>query len=582
MVKLYKNLWWFFKKEWKQFLLIALMYITISLLSVIPTRVIGEVVDLITTKRLTLEELWQYGFLLVIVPLIIYFLHYFHHYLVNREKHLLGYELRSRYINKLFDLDHSIYEEYSKGELFSRVTEDLESITVAATHLLESFFSSIVFLFVTVLAMVFTIHGLLTLVSLALLPFAFIFFFTAIIRMHRQYRRLRERYARMANKLLESIEGVKVVRAYNGEQKEIEALDRTIDAHESTWQTIVKFEANFHTMFDFVYLFCFCIAFIYGSHLVLNYALTVGKLISFVLYLGNLRNPLLKFGGIFSDGLNAIVSNERLEAILNKESTVDSVETTCNLVSFESLVFDRVYFKYPFDQDYTLKDINLTIHRGETIGVVGPTSSGKSTLIRQVLRQFKLTEGNIFINGEPIQNYPIEQIRHLIGYVPQSKYLFGTSFNESLLIDEEELATEYGWERLERTLNLVGLKHEFSRYREGHKYRINELGSSLSGGEKQRLAIARAMLRDPEILILDESFGALDAKAEKALIENIRRERKDKTNIIVTKQLAAVKDAHKIVVMDEGSIVAIGNHEELMATNAWYRHQFELQSGVEE
>lgn len=582
MINVYKNLMWFFRKEWKQYVLLAVMYIIISVLVLIPTRVIGEVIDLIETGELVLTDLFQYVFLLVIVAVVLYFLHYFYHYLLNREKKLLGYELRERYINKLFDLDHSIYDEFSKGELYSRVTEDLEAITVAATNLLESFFSSIALFIVTVLAMVFTIHLSLTIFSLAILPFAFILFFRAIVRMHREFRSLRERYATMANRMLETIEGVKVIRAYNGELKQIEALDEDIDVHETTWQKIVRFEVNFQSTFDFVYVICFLIAFIYGSYLVLNYSISVGKLVSFVIYLGTLRGPLLKFGPILSDGLNAIVSNERLEAILNKGSFLLEPGATCQLNTFESLTFDGVYFKYPFDKDYTLRNINLTIQKGETIGIVGPMGSGKSTLIRQVFRQFNLTDGTIYINGEPIENYPIEQIRYLIGYVPQAKYLFGTSFNESLLIDESEFNTEFDYQRLEQALTSAGLKHEYQRFRDGHSHRINELGSSLSGGEKQRLAIARALLRDPEILILDDSLGSLDVKAEKEVIENIRRERKNKTNIIVTKQLAAVKDAHKIIVLDEGEIVAMGTHDELMETNEWYRHQYELQTGVEE
>lgn len=580
MFNVYKDLKWFFKQEWKQYFIMALMHIAISFLVIIPTRIIGDVIDLISDQKMTMSDLFSYIAILVIIPVIIYFLHYYYHYLINREKQLLAYELRSKYIHQLFDLDQSIYEEYSKGELYSRVTQDLEAITIAATTLLESFFSSLSLLAFTILAMVFTINWSLTLATLFILPFAFIFFFRAIFRMHREYKTLREQYAKLANKMLQTIEGVKVVRAYTGEQAEVNRLDELIESHEKSLLNIVKFEANFHTTFDFVYVFCFCIAFIYGSHLVINHTITVGRLVSFALYLGNLRSPLLNFGHILKDGLNAVVSNERLGAILNKQSLLVRPGATCNLVEFESLTFKNVSFKYPFDNDYTLEDINLTIRKGETIGIVGPMGSGKSTLIRQVFRQFNLTEGEIYINGEPIEDYPIEQIRHLIGYVPQSKYLFGTSFNESLLIDE--LETEYDYERLERAMTFAGLKHEYIRFRQGHVHRINELGSSLSGGEKQRLAIARAMLRDPEILILDDSLASLDANAEKELLQNIHHERKNRTNIIVTKQFAAVKDAHKIIVLIDGRIVASGTHDELMATNEWYRHQYHIQMGIEE
>lgn len=580
MFKVYKNLSWFFKQEWKQYILIAIMLVLISFLAVIPTRIIGEVIDKIHTNTLDTTKLTQSIVLLVLVPLIMYFLHYFFHYLIHREKQLLAYEVRKRYLNKLFDLDASIYEAYSKGELYTRITNDLEAIAVSATTMLEEILSHGSLLLFTLLSMILTINLKLTIASLLLLPFAFIFFFRAVYRVHHLYKEQREVYATMADKMLESIDGVKVVRAYTEERSEVEKLHETIESNERAWQRIVKFESYFKTAFNLVYAICFGIAFIYGTYLVVNLQMSVGQLVSFTIYLGTLKNPLLSINTIFSEGLNAIISDERLTDILKKESEVSRVDDgdCCELVNFESLQFDHVYFKYPFDEHYALEDINLTINKGETIGIVGPTGAGKSTLIRQLFRQFNLTKGKILLNGLPIENYRNEQVRQLVGYVPQSKYLFGDSFDESILIGNPDAKEE----QIHYALDFAGLQDEYDRLQSGLHHKINHKGSSLSGGEKQRLAIARAMVRRPKILILDDSLSSLDADSEKKLVDNIREKRKGKTNIIVTKQFGAVKDAHRIIVLDKGKIVAQGTHEELYEQNKWYRHHYNIQIGKEE
>ena len=217
-----------------------------------------------------------------------------------------------------------------------------------------------------------------------------------------------------------------------------------------------------------------------------------------------------------------------------------------------------------------LKNINLTINSGETIGIVGPTGSGKSTLIRQLLREFNTTGGEVLIDGVNINHYKIEDVRSLVGYVPQNNILFRRSIDDNILIGNPLASSA----ELNAALYVSDFKKDLQMLPEGEHTQVSELGGSLSGGQRQRLSIARALVKNPEILILDDSLSAVDALTEANIIEKLRETRKDKTNIIVAHRFSAIAKADKIVVMENGSISCIGTHKELINYDNWYKNQY--------
>ena len=230
-------------------------------------------------------------------------------------------------------------------------------------------------------------------------------------------------------------------------------------------------------------------------------------------------------------------------------------------------------FKYPFDDFNVLNKINFTINSGETIGIVGPTGSGKSTLIRQLLREFNVTDGEILIDNESIEKYSIDDIRKLVGYVPQEHILFRRSVDDNILIGNPQATHE----QIDSAMVVADFKKDLKELSQGEHTLVSELGGSLSGGQRQRLSIARALVKDPEILILDDSLSAVDALTETNIIKQLKETRTDKTNIIVAHCFSSIALADKIIVLQEGRITDIGTHKELLKYDNWYKMQYLIQ-----
>jgi len=217
-----------------------------------------------------------------------------------------------------------------------------------------------------------------------------------------------------------------------------------------------------------------------------------------------------------------------------------------------------------------IKNIDFTIRNGQTIGICGPTGAGKSTLIRQLLREFKVTEGQIFIDGVPIEKYKIEDVRGLVGYVPQEHILFKKAVDQNILIGNPHA----GSRELDKAVKIADFEKDISYLTDGLHTMVGEAGATLSGGQKQRLSIARALIKDPQILILDDSLSSVDAKTEETIIARLKEFRQGKTNIIIAHRFSAIRDADQILVLEGGKITQRGTHDELLKTDGWYKHQY--------
>ena len=577
MFQVYKDLGWFFKQEWKKYLIMLFLLLTVSFIAVIPASLIGYTIDAIKQRSITRDELLMLVGFLFSIGVLRYIIDWFYHYLINYEGQKLSYQLRQRYLEKLFVMDSTIFEEYTKGEILSRVTNDLQSITVAATQLLQEIVYNGSLLIFTMVAMTTTISLKLTIASVTIMPIAVLILMRIINHMRRYYSKHRIIYANMTEQVLESIEGVKVVRANVQEEKDYERLHHAISEDINSWRHIVKFESLFGPAFDFIYSLCYFIAFAYGSYLVIHQEISVGNLVSFSTYLAMLYGPIINLSNIFHQVNNAIISSERFKAILDQTPKVYNLPNAKPLSHFDSIVYDNVTFTYPNDSHATIENISFTLKNGETIGIVGPTGSGKSTLIRQLLRQFPLEEGQILIDGIPIEEYRIEDIRNIIGLVPQSHILFRDSVKANIQLGNPEASDEL----LKQSIVFADFMKDLAYLSDGLETLVGELGTTLSGGQKQRLSIARAVVREPEILILDDSLSALDAKTEETIIRNIKEQRKGKTNIIVAHRFSAIKEADQIIVLVDGKIQDIGTHDELMARGGWYREQYIKQTTME-
>jgi ATP-binding cassette subfamily B protein len=263
-------------------------------------------------------------------------------------------------------------------------------------------------------------------------------------------------------------------------------------------------------------------------------------------------------------------SLDRVNETLSFQETVENPTQPIKVENPERIDFEKVTFRYPSSKEDNLTNISVQLQKGQTLGIVGKTGSGKTTFIKQLLRQYPLGTGELSISGVPLKEQTLYQVRKWIGYVPQDHVLFSKSVKENILFGNSQ-ATE---EELEKAIDLSALRKDLEMLPEGLETLVGEKGVALSGGQKQRISIARALIRNPEILILDDSLSAVDAKTEKKIIENIREIRKDKTTIITTHRMSAVQHADQILVLDDGKIIEEGTHEQLLSTDGWYKEQY--------
>lgn len=568
----FKHIGWFFKEQWKKYVICAILLLVVSILPVFPARILGTAIDEIANGTINSTKLTYYVGLLFLIPLFTYIFNIFYHYIMNYLGHTLSYKLREKYIDHLFDLDVKAYEGYTKGDLIARATNDLNSLTMLATTFLQQLIYFVA-LIISALVMMISISPLLTVASVLFMPIAIFFLNKKRIEKRKYYRTHHEIYSAMTENVLESIEGVKTVRAYCQEEQDYKKTKTAIDNDVNSWWVILDFEALFQPLFEIIYAVAYTIAISLGCYLVIKNEISPGDLVSFLIYVGMLYSPLVGLSNILNIVNNITISDTRVSEIMKLAPQVYDNEESKEIHKFEKIEFKNVSFKYEEYEFDVIKNITFEINRGETIGIVGPTGSGKSTLIRQLLREFNVTSGNIYIDGEDIKNYIISDVRDLVGYVPQNHILFRRTVEDNIIIGNPNADKK----QIQIAINAADFQKDIDNLPFGEQTMVSELGGSLSGGQQQRLSIARALVKDPEILILDDSLSAVDAITEENIINNLKEIRQGKTNIIISHRFASISKADKIYVICDGVISEEGNHEKLMSYDNWYSEQYQKQ-----
>ena len=389
-------------------------------------------------------------------------------------------------------------------------------------------------------------------------------------KVQKNWKIVREKSSEMGNVVLESITNVRTIRAYSKEEdnykKNLEYSQIVYEVERSNLKINVVFQPLFQFIVGISTLLCLSFG-AYFYHI--GRIVEVSLLVSFSMYLGLFQAPLSRMGAMINNFYQSLISAERLNEVYNSKSGV-IVTNNLKCSEIDEIEFRNFYFNYPNEEEDVLKGINLTIRKGQTLGVVGKTGSGKSTLIRQLERQYPINMDSLYINGIEVAEYNKESVREKISYVPQEHVLFSRSVYDNVKLGKKNAKKD----EIDLAIKLADFEKDVENLVNGLNTVVGEYGVTLSGGQKQRLGIARALLKNQDVLILDDSLSAVDGKTEANIIKNLKEYRSEKTNIIVCHRLTAVMHADLIIVMDDGKIVERGNHSELMALKGWYYEQF--------
>ena len=571
MIAFIKSMLWFVKKNWYFYALIAIVGILVSLVNLLPARIISALTAGIDNDTLTKDFLIKNILLsYVFIMLLIYAVSTTKRVLQNRLKVRLFYALQVRYMENILVQDATFFERFQSGDLLTRALGDVKAVNFSGSNRLLNIFLEAVTIIVTFVAMLF-IDPLLTIFAVIPLPIIFFFNFYLKKKVKRNWRRVREKSSLMGNVILESITNVRTIRAFSKEEENYEKnLKYSNDVYQVE-KSNLKLNVVFQPVFDSIVAVSTIIAYAVGSYYILSKGFEVNKFVQFTIYLSMFASPLTNIGNLLNNFYQSLISADRLNEVYDAKSKVIDSPKAAPLNKIHQIEFKNFSFKYDGDKYNSLTDIDLTIYEGETIGIVGKTGSGKSTLVRQLVRQLPICSGQLFINGKSVENFKQETVRERVSYVPQEHILFSRSVYQNVALGSNLASSE---DEIRHAIELADFEKDISALPYGLDTIVGEYGVTLSGGQKQRLAIARAFLKNSDILVLDDSLNAVDGKTEANIINSLQKYRKGKTNIIVAHRLSAVMKADLIIVLDQGQIVERGTHEELMAKKGWYYEQF--------
>lgn len=572
-MKRFKAISWFFKKYWWKYILVIALSIMCIYFDILKPEIIGEAVDVIGLGQITEKSLITLLISLIVIVLLKFITTVFRQITLGSLFHNLYYQIKIRFMKNLLLQDADYFTEYHPGDLMTRATQDTFSMSNVSTHLIFGLITVILTLVMTAIKMI-TLNPLLTLYSILPLPFIFVVVVIMRPKIASNWRQVRKRNSEMSNLTMESVQHVKLIRAFVNEQDDYKKLDKAATTCYETERKSILMQSTFGPTFRFFTNISQLVAYGYGAYLIINQQLTVGELITFSLLLAQFSGPTMQLGNQVSMFTQSAVSFERVTEVLEAVPEILDKENALNIESFDTIKFNEFTFTYPKSEMEIIKGIDLEIKNGKSLGIVGKTGSGKSTLIKQLLRRYPVKEDStLLIDGKSINDYKKNDIRKLVSYVPQEHQLFARSVQDNILFGKNEYSTI----KLEEAIKMADFEKDLAFLENGLDTIVGEYGVTLSGGQKQRLSIARALIKDAPILILDDSLSAVDGTTEANIIKNLKEIRNNKTNIIIAHRLTAVEECDEIIVLDNGKISEKGTHQELMDQKGWYYDQYVIQ-----
>ena len=560
-------------RDKKRIIIALIVSIASYYFSLYPTDRLSYIVDGIAGGNIDFDGVVNEILRIVLAGIALYIVYFFKEYYT-----FIGYDKVIK--DMTYDIQYDIYRhtpvffnKFSIGEVISRSTNDITNyIAPLFGYGILLIFDGIIYnLFISVL-----IFNKSSLIYLLLIHIPLILQTIYLVRrrkvQEKYYNEMAKTMDEITEETLENVKGIRVIRAYSLLDKVRNSFVGKLRSYARSNEEYMKKTLVYQPLNTVSLAASYIIAVACGFYFINLGMMTLGELISVCVVIGMIQWPYIALSELVIMIIEVRQATKRILEISDKKADVNNDLAESNFEFNSSIEFKDFNFSYE-DNNHVLEDINFTINKGETIGVVGKTGSGKTTFIKQLLRLYPIEENTLLLDGKGIERYYDYSVREKIGYAPQEYQLFSKSIKENVLFYRYDLE-----DRLDEVLEQADIKKDIIRFKDGIDTLVGENGLSLSGGQKQRLGIARALLSNPEILILDDSLSAVDSNTEKTIIENIKKTREGKTNIIVAHRISAVRHADKIVVLDNGKILNFGTHDELLEKCPWYKQLDEYQN----
>lgn len=564
----------YFKKHWKQYVLGMITLLVVDFINLQLPVLTGSLTDGLRDGTLDLSGLHLLVIQLLSLGFGLAMGRFLWRYFLFGASRQIEREIRSSLFSHLETMSAQYYNHHKTGDLMAHFTNDLNAIRMALGPAVLSAFDAVVFTLMVIFQMIFHINLSLTL--LVMIPMAVIAcgVYAYGKEVKKRSRKRQEAYASLTDQVQESISGIRVIKSFAQEDTQAKRFALFAQNAKEANLSVTKMNAVVQPLLDLMIGISYLLTLLYGGHLTMKGTISVGQFVTFNQYLGNLVWPMIAAGdsvNMFSQG-NASI--QRILGILREQPDIkdrDDVDSNAQICG--GITLKNLSFTYPNENTPALKNIKFELPAGNTLAIIGRTGSGKTTLVNLLLHFFQVEDETIFFDGQDINKIPLHILRKNIAYVPQDNFLFSDTLYENIAFGADEPTKE----KIYHAAKMACIHDNIMEFPDQYDTVVGERGVTISGGQKQRSSIARALLKDAPILILDDALSAVDTDTEEQILKNLKQERVGKTTIMIAHRISTVSHADCILVLDEGHAVELGTHEQLVAQGGLYASLYEKQ-----
>lgn len=571
-MRLFAQLGWYFRREWRRYLGAVLLLVVIAILQLVPPRIVGIVIDGVSKQHMPASTLVFWIGILLLVAVVVYLLRYVWRVLLFGASYLLAVELREKYYRQLSNQAPSFYHRHRTGDLIARATNDVDRVVFAAGEGVLTLVDSLVMGLAVLFVMSTQISWELTLLSLIPMPIMAMVIKHQGAQLHSRFKSAQAAFSMLNDQAQESLTSIRMIKSFGLENHQSKRFADVAAEAGARNMHVAKVDARFNPTI-FIAIGCANLLAIGGGGvMVIHGHLTLGQLTSFVMYLGLMIWPMLALAWMFNIVERGSAAYSRIRSMLSEPSTVQDGERSLPQ-GRGVLSVDVERFAYSEGANPVLHNIQFNLAPGQMLGLCGPTGAGKSALLSLIQRHFDPDQGEVCFHGISLRELRLDEWRARLAVVSQTPFLFSDSVAMNIALGKPD-ATQGD---IERVAKLASVHEDILRLPEGYQTEVGERGVMLSGGQKQRISIARALLLDAEILILDDALSAVDGRTEYQILHNLREWGENRTVIISAHRLSALTEASEILVLQQGAVAQRGLHSELSQQRGWYRdmHRFQ-------